>query len=70
MSKNRDTLIMALTATMAVPFSMLANFSFLFGGRGRDNPLGAIGGLLLLILAPIGAMIVQDGYQPDARICG
>ncbi|MCA0431976.1 MAG: zinc metalloprotease HtpX [Proteobacteria bacterium] len=57
--KNRDTLIMTVTATIAGAISMVANFGMFFGGRGRDNPLGAIGTIALLILAPIGAMIVQ-----------
>jgi heat shock protein HtpX len=58
--KNRDTLIMTLTATIAGAIGMLGNFAFLFGGsRGRDNPLGAIGTIAMLILAPLGAMLVQ-----------
>ncbi len=56
--KNRDTLIMTVTATIAGAVSMLANFAFIFG-RGRDNPLGFIGTLAIMILAPIGAMLVQ-----------
>ena len=40
--KNRDTLIMTMTATIAGAISMLANFAFFFGGgRDRNNPLGA-----------------------------
>jgi heat shock protein HtpX len=57
--KNRDTLIMAFTATLSGALSMLANFGFLFGNRDRNAPGGAIGQILLLILAPIAAMIVQ-----------
>ncbi|MCB1379167.1 MAG: zinc metalloprotease HtpX [Alphaproteobacteria bacterium] len=58
--KNRDTLIMTLTATIAGAISMLANFGFLFGGsRNRESPLGVVGTLALMILAPLGAMIVQ-----------
>jgi heat shock protein HtpX len=57
--KNRDTLVMTLTATLAGAISMLANFGFLFGGRDRNSPLGPLGGILLLILAPLAAMIVQ-----------
>ena len=56
--KNRDTLIMTVTATIAGAISMLANFAFFFG-RGRDNPLSIIGTLAIMILAPIGAMLVQ-----------
>ncbi|CAN5467469.1 zinc metalloprotease HtpX [soil metagenome] len=57
--RNRDTLIMTLTATIAGAISMLANFGFFFGGRDRNNPLGAVGSILVLILAPLGAMLVQ-----------
>lgn len=58
--KNRDTLVMTLTATLAGAISMLANFGFLFGGnRDRENPLGALGGILMIVLAPLAAMVVQ-----------
>jgi heat shock protein HtpX len=76
--KNRDTLTMTITATLAGAISMLANFAFFFGGR-RDNPLGIIGMLAMMILAPLGAMLVQMAisrtreYVADrsgAEICG
>ena len=57
--KNRDTLVMTMTATLAGAISMLANFGFFFGGRNRNSSLGPLGGLLLMILAPLAAMIVQ-----------
>lgn len=58
--KNRDTLVMTMTATIAGAISMLANFGMFFGGGGRDrNPLGAIGVILMVILAPLAAMLVQ-----------
>jgi heat shock protein HtpX len=57
--KNRDTLTMTITATIAGAISMLTNFAFLFSGRDRNSPLGPIGALLLMILAPLAAMIVQ-----------
>jgi heat shock protein HtpX len=56
--KNRDTLIMTVTATLAGALGMLANFG-LFFGNNRDNPLGAIGTILMVILAPLAAMLVQ-----------
>jgi heat shock protein HtpX len=55
--RNRDTLIMTITATIAGALSMLANFAFFFGGR--RNPLGLIGVLLVSLLAPIAAVLVQ-----------
>ncbi|MGH6854872.1 MAG: zinc metalloprotease HtpX [Aestuariivirga sp.] len=57
--KNRDTLLMTLTATIAGAISMLANFSMFFGGRDRNNPLGAVGAIALMIMAPLAAMLVQ-----------
>jgi heat shock protein HtpX len=56
--KHRDTLTMTITATIAGAVSMLANFALFFGG-GRRNGLGFIGLLLVSILAPIAAMLVQ-----------
>ena len=56
--KSRDTLVMTITATLAGAISMLANFALFFGGN-RDNPLGIVGTLLMMILAPLAAMIVQ-----------
>jgi heat shock protein HtpX len=62
--KNRDTLTMTITATMAGAISMLANFAFFFGGYGRNrNPLGLIGMLLVTLLAPIAAVLVQMGVS-------
>ncbi|MFG1345073.1 zinc metalloprotease HtpX [Xanthobacter autotrophicus DSM 431] len=59
--KHHDTLTMTITATIAGAISMLANFGLLFGGGHRDNssPFGAIGTILMVILAPLAAMIVQ-----------
>ena len=57
--KNYDTLTMTITATIAGAISMLANFAMFFGGRDRNNGMGAIGSILLMILAPLAAMIVQ-----------
>ncbi len=58
--KNRDTLLMTMTATIAGAISMLANFGFYFGGRSNNNGnIGVIGTLLLLILGPLAAGLVQ-----------
>jgi heat shock protein HtpX len=58
--KHRDTLVMTMTATIAGAISMLANFAMLFGGnRDRNNPLGVIGVILMVVLAPLAAMLVQ-----------
>jgi heat shock protein HtpX len=59
--RNRDTLTMTITATIAGAISMLAQFGLFFGGGSRDNNsgLGVIGTVLMVILAPLAAMIVQ-----------
>jgi heat shock protein HtpX len=58
--KNRDTLIMTITATIAGAISMLAQFGMFFGGnRENNNGLGVVGSILMVILAPLAAMIVQ-----------
>jgi heat shock protein HtpX len=78
--RNRDTLIMTVTATIAGAISMLANFAFFFSGsRDNNNPLGLVGVLLAAITAPFAAMLVQMAisrtreYSADragAEICG
>jgi heat shock protein HtpX len=59
--RNRDTLTMTITATIAGAISMLAQFGLFFGGghRGNNNGVGLIGTLAMVILAPIAAMLVQ-----------
>lgn len=58
--KNRDTLIMTVTATIAGAISMLANFSMVFGGGQRDGQSGnPLFGLVVLIIAPLAPMLVQ-----------
>ena len=57
--KHRDTLTMTITATIAGAVSMLANFAFLLGGDRRNNLLGLLGMLLMILFAPIAAVLVQ-----------
>jgi heat shock protein HtpX len=58
--KNRDTLTMTITATIAGAISMLGNFAFFMGGnRDNANPLGVVGILVAVIVAPIAALLVQ-----------
>jgi heat shock protein HtpX len=57
--KNRDTSIMAFTATIAGAIAMLTQFGFLFQSRDRNSPVSGIAGLAMMILAPFAAMIVQ-----------
>ena len=78
--QNRDTLTMTITATLAGAISMLGNFAFFFGGnRDNNNPLGFVGILVAMIVAPLAAAMVQMAisrtreYSADRRgaeICG
>jgi heat shock protein HtpX len=55
--RNRDTLIMTVSATIAGAIGFLAQFALFF--RNNRSPLGFIGPLLVMILAPLAASIVQ-----------
>src|SRR5262245_62743544 len=83
--RNRDILIGTIAATIAGAISMLANmaqWAMIFGGGRRDDREGAggmIGGILMIILAPIAAALIQMAisrsreYEADAtgaRISG
>jgi heat shock protein HtpX len=76
--KNRDMLLQTFTATMAGAIGMLSQFAFFMGGRDGENRNPLVG-LLVLILAPIAATIVQLAisrqreFKADAvgaQICG
>ncbi|MBO0753140.1 MAG: M48 family metalloprotease, partial [Bradyrhizobiaceae bacterium] len=56
---NHDTLLMTVTATLAGAISMLAQFGMFFGGGNRGGHGGALGTLVMIILAPLAAMLVQ-----------
>ena len=78
---NRDTLISTIAATIAGAVTYLAQWGALLGGSGRDqdnrgNPLA---GLVLAIVAPLAAMLIQMAisrsreYAADAgggKLCG
>jgi heat shock protein HtpX len=63
--KNRDTLIMTVSATIAGAVSMLANMAqwalFFGGGRSEDGEEGThpLAGLVGIFLAPLAAMLIQ-----------
>jgi heat shock protein HtpX len=58
--QNRDTLTMTITATIAGAVSALANFAFFFGGRDENGrPTGILGAILVAVLAPMAAALVQ-----------
>ena len=79
--KNRDTLTMTVTATIAGAISALANMAMFasFFGDNRQNPFGAAGALLVMIVGPLAAVLVQMAisrtreYSADrlgGEICG
>lgn len=77
--QNRDTLIMTITATLAGAISMIANMAMFMARGGRNAPMGMIGVLVVSILAPLAASVVQMAisrsreYEADrigAQICG
>jgi heat shock protein HtpX len=70
---NRDILISSIAATIAGAITYVARFGFFFGGMGdRDDRRGGAGSLLMPILAPIAAVLIQLAvsrsreYQADA----
>jgi heat shock protein HtpX len=77
--KNRDTLIMTITATIAGAITMLAQLGAVFRHRDRHDGPGPIAIVAITLLAPLAAMVVQMAisrtreYAADnlgARICG
>lgn len=77
--KHRDILISTIAAIMAGAISQIAYMLMWFGGglgrdeEGNSNPLGLVGALLMMILAPIAAALIQMAisrsreYAADAR---
>ncbi len=79
--KNRDILIQSVAATIGAAITYIAQFGFLFGGRSDDEEGhgSVVGSILMMILAPIAAMIIQMAIsrsreyiadQTGAEICG
>lgn len=83
--QNRDTLTSTIAATIAGAITWIAHmvqWGAMFGGRSDDDdnsPLGMAGALIMAILAPIAAMLIQMAisrsreYAADesgARMCG
>ncbi|MDQ3260636.1 MAG: zinc metalloprotease HtpX [Pseudomonadota bacterium] len=79
--KNRDILTSTISATVAGAISSIAQFGIFFGGRRSDGEGhgGALSGILVMILAPIAAMLIQfaisrarefEADRGGAEICG
>ena len=57
--KHRDILISTIAATVAGAIASIAQFGFLFGGRNEGERSNPLVGLIVMILAPIAAMLIQ-----------
>jgi heat shock protein HtpX len=72
--RNRDILTSSIAATLAGAITILARMAFWFGAGGdrRDREGGGFGGLIMLLLAPFAAMLIQlwvsrtREYEADA----
>ena len=57
--KHRDTLISTISATIAGAISSIAQFGMLFSGGQRDRNVHPAVALLIMIVAPLAAMLIQ-----------
>jgi len=73
--RNRDILTSSIAATLAGAITILARMAFWFGAFGgdrRDREGGGLGGILMLLLAPFAALLIQlwvsrtREYEADA----
>ena len=77
--RHRDTLISTISATIAGAISSIAQFGMLFSGGDRERGVHPAVALLIMILAPIAAMLIQmaisrsrefEADRGGAEICG
>jgi len=57
--KHRDTLTSTISATIAGAISSIASFGMLFAGGNRERNVHPVVALLIMLLAPIAAMLIQ-----------
>ena len=60
--RNRDVLVTTIAAMIGAAISAIANFlqfQWLFGGDDDESPLGFIGTIAAILIAPIAAMLLQ-----------
>jgi heat shock protein HtpX len=57
--KHRDTLISTISATIAGAISSIAQFGMLFSGGARDRGVHPAVALLIMLVAPLAAMLIQ-----------
>ena len=77
--KYRDTLISTISATIAGAISSIAQFGLLFGGGDRERGVHPVVAILIMLVAPIAAMLIQMAISRSrefgadrggAEICG
>lgn len=77
--QHRDILISTIAATMAGAISALANFAMFFGGRDSEGRSHPIAGILVALLAPLAASLIQmaisrarefEADRGGAEFCG
>src|ERR687888_989266 len=77
--RNRDILTQSVASAMGSAITWIAYMLLWFGGEDNNSPLGAIGALAMVILAPLSASLIQLAisrqreYSADAtgaQICG
>lgn len=60
--RNRDVLVTTIAAMIGAAISAVAHFlqfQWLFGGDDDESPLGLVGTLAAIIIAPLAAMLLQ-----------
>ena len=60
--RNRDVLVTTIAAMIGAAISAIANFlqfQWLFGGDDDESPLGLVGTIAAMLVAPIAAMLLQ-----------
>jgi heat shock protein HtpX len=68
---NRDILVSTIASAIASAFTYLAYMAFFFGGDDDDSPLGGLGFILVWLVAPLAAGLIQMAvsrsreYQAD-----
>jgi heat shock protein HtpX len=68
---NRDILVSTIASAIASAFTYLAYMAFFFGGDDDESPIGGLGFLLLWLVAPLAAGLIQMAvsrsreYQAD-----
>jgi heat shock protein HtpX len=56
---NRDILVSTIASAIGSAFTYLAYMTFFFGGDDDENPLGMVGFLLVWLVAPLAAGLIQ-----------